>query len=65
MFKKVLDKASSKAQNSDFLGNLLKEAKSGFDLESLEKAVEKRDRQNARRLKNWTGARHGKVEAAD
>jgi hypothetical protein len=35
------------------------------DREYLDLAVEKRARQNARRLKNWTGAHYVKVETAD
>jgi len=35
------------------------------DREYLDLAVEKRARQNERRLKNWTGERYVKAEAAD
>jgi hypothetical protein len=65
MFENVLDKATNKAQGSSFLGNLLERVKTEFDKASLATALEKRGRQNVRRLKNWTGARYGKVEAAD
>jgi len=62
----VLDNQIETVQSgASFFDNLLDKTHTVFEKQAILNAIAKRDRKNASRLKNWTGARYVKVEAAD